>query len=169
MTAPGQGPAFDRSEIEACLLRYTRGIDRLDSGLVASAFHPGASLEGYGRPGAMTIEAFIDHAMDSLRNRFRTTQHRLSNITVTSTSSGLLVESYVLAFHISDHPDHPDGPDQLLSFNGRYVDRFELRDRELRIAHRALRVDWTRVESVEQAMGGNYMTGTRDRSDVSYP
>lgn len=37
-----------RAEITAALLRYTRGIDRLDAPTIVAAFHPGAVLEGYG-------------------------------------------------------------------------------------------------------------------------
>jgi len=158
-----------REVIEDCLLRYTRGIDRLDADLVTSAFHPEAELVGYGRHGTMTIEAFVDRALPSLREGYRATQHRLSNITLGEPASGgLVVESYVLAFHVRDNPDDGDGPDQLLTFNGRYVDRFVTKDDQWRVAHRRLRVDWTRIEMIEATMPGEYITGTRDRSDASY-
>lgn len=163
-----------RTEIEACLLRYTRGIDRLDAALVSSAFHEAAELEGYGRPGTMTIEAFVDYALPSLRKGYDATQHRLSNISIVGGDGAagaerLLVESYVLAFHVRADPDRPDGPRQLLTFNGRYIDKFAEVNREWRIENRQLRVDWTRIETIDQGMPGDYINGARDQTDASYP
>ena len=49
-----------RVEITDALLRYCRGIDRLDPVSVQSAFHPGAELCDYG-PEPLSIEAFVEH------------------------------------------------------------------------------------------------------------
>lgn len=166
--------ALDRQQVNDALLRYTRGIDRLDGPLVASAFHAGALLDGYGRPGEMTIEAFVDRAMGSLEAGYRTTQHRLSNVTLRAADPSddshrtISSESYVLAVHVRPNPDDPTGPEQLLTFNGRYIDRFEERAGQWRIARRSLRVDWTRIEDIQETMPGAYVPGTRDQSDASY-
>jgi len=164
-----------RHAVEDCLLRYTRGIDRLDGGLVSSAFHPGAELEGYGRHGTMTIETFVERAIPSLRDGYEATQHRLSNVSFLalgrSESEGnhVEVESYVLAFHVRPDPEDPDGPRQLLTFNGRYIDRVAERDGHWRIVNRKLRVDWTRIESIDETMPGDWIPGRRDSTDASYP
>lgn len=162
-------PAEVKAQIDSCLLLYTRGIDRLDGDLVAAAFHPGAELEGYGRPGTTTIEAFVERAIPSLRNGYDATQHRLSNTSITMVDADApdaLVETYVLAFHTRRSPEA--GADELLTFNGRYIDNFELREGAWRIARRCLRVDWTRIETIDAAMPGDYIAGARDRSDASY-
>lgn len=154
-----------RNRIHDALLAYTRGIDRLDGELVASAFHPGAVLEGYGQPGETTIEAFVERAIPSLRAGYSATQHRMSNISIDKRDDHVAVETYVLAFHLREHDDRPD---QLFTFNGRYIDRFTKVDGEWKIAHRRLRYDWSKVEDVEAAMPGGWVHGARDRSDASY-
>lgn len=162
-------PGLLRREIENCLLSYTRGIDRLDGELVAAAFHAGAELEGYGRPGTTTIEAFVERAIPSLRDGYTATQHRISNTSMTRISGKVvLVETYVLAFHTRPSPVEGETTDQLLTFNGRYLDRFEARNGRWRISHRELRADWTRVETIDAHMPGEYIAGDRDRTDPSY-
>ncbi len=154
-----------RRDIERCLLAYTRGVDRLDADLIAAAFHSDALLEGYGSPGEAPVQSFLDRVIPSLRDRFRTTQHRLSNITMEQRSDHVAVESYVLALHVATSEA---GPEQLSTFNGRYIDRFEQRDGRWAIAHRQLRVDWSSVDVIGEQMAGAYVFGTRDQSDASY-
>ena len=50
--------AQDRHEIEACLLRYTRGVDRKDWDLVRSAYHTDAHDNHGNYKGG--IDGFID-------------------------------------------------------------------------------------------------------------
>lgn len=142
------------------LHRYCRGIDRLDASLVASAFHPGAELIDYG-PAPMTIEAFVEHALTSLRSRFVATQHRVSNITVEQRDDGAdvaLLEAYVQAYHVERHVD----VHRLHTFVGRYIDRFELRSGDWRIARRTLRNDWSRIEDIGETMTGSWVASGRD-------
>jgi len=155
-----------RADVTAKLLAYTRGIDRLDGELIATAFHPDAQLEGYGRPGATSIEAFIERAIPSLRDGYRTTQHQISNITIEHRGDHIATETYVLATHLRDGGEEPD---QLMTFSGRYIDRFEQRNGHLRIVHRRLRNEWSRIEEIAAPMPGDYIHGSRDRSDSSYP
>lgn len=151
--------------VERCLLAYARGVDRLDAPLIASAFHADAVLDGYGRPGEVSIDSFLDRVISSLSERFRTTQHRVSNITIDQRDDHVAVESYVLALHVASTEA---GAEELSTFNGRYIDRFEERDGKLAIAKRALRIDWSKVETIDETMAGDYVFGTRDRTDVSY-
>ena len=148
--------------IHRALLSYCRGIDRLDPAAVSAAFHPGAMLVDYG-PEPMAIEAFVEYALGSLERRFTATQHRISNVTIDLDQAGgddrARVETYVLAFHVQ--PDADGGPDRLHTFNGRYVDRFEHRDGHWRIVTRTLRVDWSRIETIDQTMGGTWVASGR--------
>ena len=110
-------------EIESAMRSYCRGIDRLDAASVLAAFHPGAVLEGYGDGLAMTVEQFAPHAIEKLRDKYVATQHRLSNITVDlRDDTTAVVESYVLAYHVMETAEGRT----LVTFDGRYVDRFEL-------------------------------------------
>lgn len=164
----------DRQQINDALLKYCRGIDRLDADEALAAFHPGALLVDY-RPEPMTAETFIESILPSLKERYQATQHRISNTTIrfdTSTTvepSTAMVETYVLAFHMEY--DNQDTAPRLMTFNGRYIDRFEQRDGPWLIAHRNLRCDWSKVETVEATMGGGAWKfsgrgGTPDPFDV---
>lgn len=145
--------------ITDALRSYCRGVDRLEPTRIAAAFHPGAQLIDYG-PEPTTIEAFVDRAIGSLGQRFVATQHRISNISIDLDSpTTAKVEAYVLAFHVEDGE-----PQRLHTFNGRYIDRFEDRDGAWRIVQRTLRVDWSRVETIEATMGGSWVRSGRGGS-----
>ncbi|MFN8021011.1 MAG: nuclear transport factor 2 family protein [Acidimicrobiales bacterium] len=145
-------------EIESAMRTYCRGIDRLDEATVRAAFHPGAVLEGYGDGLAMTVEQFAPHAIVKLREKYVATQHRLSNITVDlRDDSTAVVESYVLAYHVMETPEGRT----LVTFDGRYVDRFERRDGAWRIAHRHLRIDFGDVSPMGAPMRGAYVPSGR--------
>ena len=90
---PTDPPEEVRRALELRLLSYTRGIDRLDTDLIASAFHPGALMEGYGRPEPVSIEAFLERTVPRLRNHYRSTQHRVSNLTFTMLDAAVELKS----------------------------------------------------------------------------
>lgn len=149
-----------RAAIEDALRSYCRGIDRLHVPSLEAAFHPGAVLEGYGSAEATTIEEFVPRVLGSLRSRFVATQHRMSNITVEVDGDRARSETYVLAYHVMEH----EAGRTLMTFNGRYVDDFECRDGDWRIARRQLRVDWSDVSPMGDPMGGAYVASGRDGS-----
>jgi len=154
-------------QVTAALLSYCRGIDRLDASAVLAAFHSGAELRDYG-PEPMTVEAFTEYALPALERRFTATQHRISNTSIEVLSGGnrALVETYVLAFHATGDGDEPA---KLHTFNGRYIDHFEQRDGRWLIADRTLRVDWSRVETIVEPMGGSWIaSGRAGSSDPIY-
>jgi SnoaL-like domain len=146
-----------RSTIENALQSYCRGIDRLDAALIAKGFHPEALLVDYG-PQTNTIEAFVERIVGSLRRRFVATQHRISNITIEERNGYVLVETYVHATHVEVTQDGR----RLHTFVGRYVDRFEQRNAEWKIAHRTLRMDWTSITPIDDPMTGIYVSSGRD-------
>lgn len=154
-----------KAEITDALLRYTRGIDRLDGDLVASAFHPGAQCVDYGAD-PMSIEDFVTYAIPRLGEAYTATQHRVSNIAIEFDEGhrAAVCEAYVLAFHVQAAEPHP----RLHTFNGRYVDRFQFRNGAWKIATRTLRVDWSRVETIEETMRGTWVDSGRDRNDIVY-
>ena len=148
-----------RTSIEDSLRSYCRGIDRLHAPSIAAAFHPGATLIDYG-PQPLTIETFVDYALPSLRKKFVATQHRISNTTVALEGGRALVETYVHATHVEETADGR----RLHTFVGRYIDRFEERDGQWKIAHRTLRNDWTTVVAMAEAMSGTYVPSGRGDS-----
>ena len=56
------------------------------------------------------------------------------------------------------------------TFGGRYVDRFERRSGDWKIAHRIVVHEWDKVEHVELAYApGRFTEGVRGPADVSNP
>src|SRR6266545_4470820 len=68
---------IDRQRIWECLLRYTRGMDRLDRDLVLSAYHSDG-MEDHGAFIA-PCEAFTDEALGFHRTAELVTQHIMTN------------------------------------------------------------------------------------------
>ena len=152
-----------RVEIHDRLLSYTRGIDRLDSDLVLSAFHPGALLYDYG-PDPMSVEDFASYAIPSLGKRFVATQHRVSNIRIEIDGDLAVLEAYVLSYHVQES----EGERILHTFNGRYIDECSLREGAWKIHKRTLRKDWTKVEKIDEEMSGTWPSSARDHTDPIY-
>lgn len=150
-----------RQQIHNALLSYCRGIDRLRSDDVSAGFHSGAMLDGYGA-GPMTIEDFASYAVAALGKRFTATQHRISNTRIEFSDDGAsaTVETYVEASHVE--PASDESPQRLQTFAGRYIDRCSPGDDGVwKIAQRTLRNDWSRVDTIDEAMSGNYVPSGR--------
>ena len=97
--------------------------------------------------------------------------HALSNISIDLQGDVAFTESYVTASHLI-RPERGGG---LFWFAGRYVDRFEKRSGEWRIAHRKLLRSWEKVEPARAPDGGvavpdpaPHTDGLRTREDLSY-
>jgi ketosteroid isomerase-like protein len=117
----------DRQEIQDCLLRYTRGVDRHDRALMLSAYHPDAYDE-HGVAEGVAAD-FCDWAI-GWHGEFQTKhQHIITNHTVELDGNTAHGETYYTFWG-----ENRQGPPQL-SF-GRYIDRYEKRDGKWAIAHR---------------------------------
>jgi hypothetical protein len=154
-----------RAAIDDALRSYCRGIDRLHAPAIEAAFHTDAMLEGYGSGEPTPIGVFVPNVLAALRAKFSVTQHRLSNVTIEIDGNVALVESYVLAYHVIDSAaDASQTERTLITFNGRYIDRFEERDGDWRIARRTLRMDWSDISPMGAPMAGAYVPSGRDGS-----
>lgn len=150
-------------EITAVLHRYCRGIDRMDPDLIRSAYHEDA-IDDHGDAFRGGVEDYIDWVLPVLRERFTSTMHTLTNITIEIEGDTAYAESYLIAYHVTS------GTGSLRVFGARYVDRLERRPEVgWRIFHRVLVPEW----QVEQA--GNFVPtpvatapAARDRTDRSY-
>jgi hypothetical protein len=153
----------DRREIEDVILRYCRGIDRLDLVLVRSCYWPDATDSHGGFSG--TRDEFVAW-VEKFLARFESTSHFVGNLLVELAGEAAVAESYAIAFHRS--------PEPRASLNGiigvRYVDRFEKRGGEWRIARRVCVTEWSRVDDVSGRfpIAAGHLRGARDRSDVLY-
>jgi hypothetical protein len=155
---------LDERAIERRLVDYCRGVDRGDAPLVASVYHPDGtddhgSFQGRGADFAQYVTRRLE--------RYDATMHTIANTTIDFTGRDTAnVECHVCA---RQRRSDDDGV-VLETFGGRYVDRFERRNGDWRIAHRVLVHEWDKVERVELAFPpGRYREGVRGRSDPSYP
>lgn len=151
-----------RQEIADVILRYARGIDRLDFDLVRSCYHPDA----YDDHGAFkgSVEEFIAAARGWLP-RWTATQHFMGNMLIEVDGDRARAETYAVAYHRREDAEG-NGKDDVLGI--RYVDRFEKRGGEWKIGHRVVATDWRRVDPVSGAKGRGEggVWGQRDTSDV---
>jgi len=162
-----QHELLDREAIRHCLMRYCRGIDRMDEELVLGVYWPEAvdeHLEFSGSP-----REFVAWCMPMMREMDQTS-HMIGNILIVIDGHRADVESYFQAFHRLRAGDGQDARD--LVVGGRYLDCFERRDDEWRIARRRVIVDWFRhyADSADWRtgpLGMDIVPGARKPDDPS--
>ena len=151
-----------RQEIADVILRYARGVDRLDFDLVRSCYHPDA----YDDHGSFTggVEEFIAMC-ERFLPKWTATQHFMGNMLIEVDGDLARAETYAVAYHRRESDDGT-GKDDV--FGIRYVDRFERRDGDWRIGHRVVATEWRRVEPVVHATsrGKVGVWGSRDGNDA---
>jgi len=157
---------LDKQAIHETLMRYCRGIDRCDEELIRSAYHPGARDDHGEFRG--TVEEFVPWVLDALqRDCGMTTMHSICNEYVEVRGDVAFGEAYFIAYHRSGAP----GQMVDLTLGGRYVDRYERRNGQWKIARRTVLHDWHRVDPVQgldDRFGRLYRPGLRSREDESY-
>jgi ketosteroid isomerase-like protein len=131
----------DREAIRDCLMRYCRGVDRCDLELLRGVYWPDA-LDSHAVPGKPALDAyyFVQRIMPMLAE-MHVTMHHSGNVLIRLDGSKAAVESYFWAVH----QETRNGELQDVHAAGRYLDRFERRGDEWRIAHRHVLIDWFRV------------------------
>ncbi|AMK19985.1 MULTISPECIES: nuclear transport factor 2 family protein [Sphingobium] len=159
----------DREAIRHCLLRYCRGVDRLDRSLLDTVYWPGAIDDHINFVGSG--EEFVDHVLVALQPMHQT-QHLLGNMLIELDEADAAADSetYFQAFHAIPRED---GTVWDLLVGGRYVDRFEKRDDQWRIAARTVIIDWFREypdsgDFAARPIGLEIKPGTRAPDDRSY-
>ena len=141
-------------------MRYARGIDRCDLALVESCYHPGATDDHGSFKGP--IEEFIPWVETQLE-AFESTMHFMGNIFIVLDGAVAHVETYCVAYHRLKDQD----VDTL--FGLRYVDRFEKRDGEWRIAERCIVAEWNRIDDENApGFGPEFLRGQKGNADVAY-
>jgi hypothetical protein len=169
----------DRQDILDCLMRYSRGVDRLDRELLRSAYHPDA-VDDHGMF-AGGRDAFVDWVIDMHSSTHLAQQHCLFNHTCELDGDVAHAETYYMFVGMNR-----TGPPLAMS-GGRYVDRFERRDGMWAIADRMCIRDWAPLPTQPDPADPSTMTAirdvlppavrefmasgplsTRDRSDPSY-
>lgn len=153
-----------RNQIHDALMRYCRGIDRMDRDLILSAYHPGAR-DNHGTFDG-PVEEFIEWVIPR-QAAIPYTTHFVGNELIEVDGDVARCESYMVAFYRIV----VEGIEQDFMGFGRYVDRFELRDGAWRIAERITVFDKERIDPVPRAVStltDQLIRGARDANDPSY-
>ena len=155
---------LDKQAVREVVLRYCRGIDRLDMELVRSCYHDDGVDHHTGFSGpADDYVAWVDKAL----RHFGGTMHFVGNCLVEVDGDRACSETYGNAHHWGEPYEDPR-----LNFTSgfRYVDRMERRDGEWRIAERWAVREWTRSVPPEtvRPKEGVGPEAHRDRSDPVY-
>jgi hypothetical protein len=156
---------IDRQRIWECLLRYTRGMDRLDRELVLSAYHADA-MEDHGALIA-ACDTFVDQVLGFHRSGEILTQHIMSNHWCEIENDAAHAETYVSCYSVKR--------DGKASYSlGRFIDRLEKRAGHWGIVDRVcVREGSTDLPGNDFVENFSVQTGSlhrsaRDRSDPSY-
>jgi len=155
----------DRHEIWQVMLRYGRGLDRLDVELVRSCYFDDC-IEDHGHY-VGDPDGFIEWA-NAISRRYESTQHAVLNHYCELDGDDAYCETYYHFTAVSQAPPH-------FMSTGRYIDHFQRRNGEWRIANRVTIVEGTfDIDESQQsrlmppAYGpGEVCPAARDSSDVS--
>jgi len=151
----------DRDEIYHVVLRYCRGIDRMDFDLVRSAYHPNGVEHHTGFNGG--IDEYIEWLKVAL-TPFDGTQHLLGNHFAEISGNSAVVETYLQATHWGTPID-----DARINFStrSRYLDHMERIGGRWAIVERWAVRDCTfsNVGLSQIAKEGDGPSGRRDADD----
>ncbi len=140
MTAKEIETLLDKQAITEVLYRYARGWDRFDEEAVRSCFHHD-SVHAHGRfKGAS--QDFVTRGMKAME-AVKSMSHLITNPMIEMDGDRAIAECSFLAHHRRDAADGSGEEDMFLK--GRYLDIFEKRGGEWKIASRTGLHDFERV------------------------
>ena len=187
----GYSLVADRAAIYRQLVRYCRGVDRRDLDLIRSTYHPDAFDDHGSYKG--DVEGFLAFVEKEVHARFRITMHKLGQSLIEIDGDEARSESYATCHHVMAEgvsaetvmaaadptaaaPGAPgsaagvpmaarDVADMVMGI--RYLDRFERRMGEWRIARRELRWEWVRTDRLE-GLDASWTHGRVDSGDAVF-
>jgi hypothetical protein len=155
---------LDKQAIHEVVLRYCRGVDRVDRDLVRDCYWPEAVDEHGSFTG--TRDEYLAWLFDRMLPRYSMTMHFVGNVLVEVDGDHATSETYGVSWH-RGLPERM-GDDLMSAF--RYVDQMEKRDGQWRIMRRTCTLEWCRVN--ERAgwwdAPPEHRRGVRDRTDPVY-
>jgi hypothetical protein len=164
-----QDPLQTMLDKQACtelVYKFARALDRCDEAMIRSVFHADATDDHGQFKG--NVDEFCAWVMPVLATMERT-QHLIGNVLVEVAGDVARAESYFIASH--DVKDAAGAP-MRLTVAGRYLDRFERRGGDWRIAHRKFVSDWSanepRTDVWDRSAASPRHFGTRGKADPLY-
>ncbi|MCP1335487.1 nuclear transport factor 2 family protein [Futiania mangrovi] len=172
---------LDERDIRNVIARYARGVDRRDWELARSTFFEDGTDDHTDFKGPR--DAFIAWISDRHAGIPMSSHLLGSSLIEFASDTVAAVETYVLVLlelgaESEDHRkmlmgDGEEGAPQgriRVDVLGRYIDRFEKRDGEWRIARRRVAVDSTHARANNGSVEGHagWVLGTRDAGDPVY-
>jgi hypothetical protein len=155
-----------KQEIRDALMRYSRGVDRVDMEVMLSAYHPRANdNHGTYKGDAEGFARYLEPAL-RLDNGH---MHFLGNSLIEIQGDRAASETYVIAYH--RYPADENGIERDFFFGGRYLDVFEHRDEGgWRIVKRTVVPTWTRTSDATEDWPAvtAFAEAHEDRSDLVY-
>jgi SnoaL-like protein len=152
------------AEIRRVVARYCRGVDRLDLELVRSCYHDDARDEHGSFSG--TVDEYLVW-LRPLLAKYDATMHLIGNQLVEFDDRNT---AWVETYGVSVHRSASGAPHLNLSTGFRFVDRFERRAGEWRIAHRVAVADWSLRHGPDDwwPLPEHHEQGRRDGTDVVF-
>jgi hypothetical protein len=136
---------IDKEAIRTVLGRFCRGVDRGDARALASVYHAGA-LEHHGDFAGSAAD-WMRLALDVAPQHFTVMHHSLGTSNIELMGDIAAVETYFSAGCVMR--GETEGAPVATTIHGRYVDRFERRDGEWRIANRVVVKDFREVRQID--------------------
>jgi hypothetical protein len=125
-----------RQRIHDLLMAYCRAVDRGDEALLALLFHADATVvSGASNGPAATFAAEV---VERIRGHLKSCFHSLANEWIEVRGETAVAESYVIAFTLAG--EAPQARQGIVG--GRYLDRFERRAGQWKIASRVFVMDF---------------------------
>jgi hypothetical protein len=129
-----------RRDIYDAVCNYMRGQDRLMPEVQRSAFHDDAHVDAGIFAGGP--DNYVDFAQGFLAD-LKSSQHLIGQVHINVDGDVAHGEVYFLAYHRIVE----DGEDKDLIVAGRYIDSYENRNGDWRIAKRRELIDWARTDT----------------------
>ncbi len=166
-TAAAVRRLLDESEIRAVLARYARSIDRRDMETVRSCYHPDAT-DAHGHYNG-DVNGFIEQSIGRWKGMAQSMTHMFGQSLIEIDGDKAWVESYCICY-IRLNSEEPGGKPMERLGNIRYVDLFERRDGEWRIANRKVVHSPGRLDPVEidPPLAGEALRARTYPDDPSY-
>jgi hypothetical protein len=157
----------DREAIKDCIYLYSRGLDRCDGEIFGSVFWPDAIIEADRYTGPP--DEFLKMAIPTIGAAFEQCWHQIGNIVIRLKGDRAVAESYFYGYQCFVG----QGPRRDVIVSGRYLDKFQRRNGEWRIAHRVVLADWFRryedgPDWAAGPFGAPVLKGGRSPEDRSY-